>query len=344
MSELATRVGTVGLCVALLLSGCATNALRVEYAANVAEKAKSSVASYQAYLVGVETRRVAFNIDVIGYDPDCVPNVFHMRKKANLKLFAEKYAKNEHRGWLCGKQAGSEFVDLAAHPFVTELQSTLRLLEALGVYANGVAKIVKGDGESPLKDFENAHALAVSAGNLLDTLIGLGGAPIDKDDPRVEAIKGFAGFLLELKQEQDQVKQLRKYLDMNASTVTLVSTLKNHLAVAGLADEARSTLRLALASDVLGALQASTETVKEERRREAAILYYKLAADTAAISAMISGVQTVLDDLQAADDDLRRIIKENPQLTLEERRKRAEIFMRRVTAGFDHLTGIVSSF
>lgn len=329
--------------VPLLLAGCATNALRLEYTSDVAAKGKLAVAASRGFLAEVDRSRVAADVDVIALDPACVPNTTFIRIRPDLA--AVKDPDRPPRGWFCAATAQPGFTfpePFSLAPLGPDLEPTFVLIDALAAYSSGLASIVDEKGPDPAADLTDALGLARSADHLLSAITGSNPVVPAADDPRVTAVQGFIQFLSDLKSESDKVKRVRKFVEERDPEANLIKSLRDHLGVWELSRRTDENLRLTIAGVLVRTAQASDMSAGQ--RREFATAYYERSASTLAGAKIGPALDGALQEVAAADADLRRVLKDHPNLNAAERAHVAQITRQRLANAFDALASVILSF
>lgn len=329
----------------MALMGCATNALRIEYATDVAAKAELAAAASRQYLVEIDKARVAANLELVASDPACVPNAAYVRRQANLS--AIRSLETPPRGWLCAAAPtpGVTYDDaISLAPLGADLEPTFVLIDAVGAYSAAITKIVDEKGPDPVQDLTDALALARSAEGLLQALAG--GTPVvpAADDKRLAAVTGLIAFITELRTEQSKVERLRHFLANDNAEAGLIIALQNHLDGWETSRKSDENLRFVLASTLVGQAQRIDPPLPQVQRRAFAKAYYDSAAARIVSGRLKPALDGVLDEVAAADEDFRRVLAENPRLNSEEKKRVAEIARERMGRAFDALTRLVLSF
>lgn len=339
------KKGLVFVGLVTLMSGCATNALRLEYAGNVASQGKISAAASKEYLGTVDASRVAANLDLIALDPDCSPNTAFL--KISPSLSAIKDPKSPPRGWLCARThvAGQTFeTPISLAPIANELEPTFVMITALASYSEAISEILDQEAIDPGAEFEEALALGRAAEGLIVAVSD--GAPNipAADDPRVAAISGFLSFVGELAAEADKVKQLRLFAASEKGNGAIIAKLRSDLADWELSRKADENTRY-LQTQLLLKLNLEVEPpLPSAQRRDVAKAYYDRAAAVNSSARLFSALDATLQELADADADLRRVLAEKPNLTLAEKRKIAQLNRARVIRALQALTDLVTSF
>ncbi|MEZ0496369.1 hypothetical protein [Sphingomonas sp. IW22] len=332
------------MAVAVTLPGCASNAIRLDYAGDVAGRAEVAAAASRRYLAEVDETRVAVNVDLIGMDTACVPNRAWIRRQADVG--AIKASDFPPRGWLCapGPLDGVTYPEpLSLAPLGPDLEPTFLLIDALGAYGAGIATILEEEGPDPAADLVHALALARSAEGLLRAMAGGAGQPVvpAADDVRLVAIDAFIAFVTELRTEQRKVDALRR----TAGAGPLIAALRDHLSNWELGRQADENLRFELATALLGGAQrADAPQLSKAMRREFGAAYYEGAAGRTSSARFKAALDGTLGELAAAEADLRRVLAEDPDLTDAERREAARITRQRLTRAFDTLSRLLLAF
>ena len=145
---------------ALLLSGCATNAIRIAAAGEVQAGARDAVTATEQYFDAIEQRRRAAAAALVASDPSCLPAT-PLRLQVPIMPTAA-------RAPLCVGDAGAApghavfEIDLGSSPRAV-LEPRIALLAAIGDYADALATIL----EAPRTDISvEATAFADQADRL----------------------------------------------------------------------------------------------------------------------------------------------------------------------------------
>lgn len=332
-----------GLCVLFLLcSSCATNALRIEYASDVAAKGKVAEAASRAYLQDVERVRTSANVDIIALDPACLPIEAYVWRSPKLSLV--KDPAKPPRGWLCAPslQSGVTYdTPFRLAPLGAELDPTLVLLDSLATYSDGLTKILDAKGPDPTAELLSALDLARSADKLLAALTLRSTVVPAADDKRLTAVGAFISYLNDLAVERDKVQRIRKFLAGDAVEQDLIKSLRNHLRGWDIGRQSDMDLRFQLATILLQKAQESG--LPADKRREFARAYFERAAGATDAAAFEPALDGALAELASADSDLRRIIQAHPKLTPAERARVAQITRERLSKAFESLAAIILS-
>jgi hypothetical protein len=326
------------------LASCGLDQIRVGYAGDVSAKGKVAAAASRDFLVTVDQTRVDANLDLIAMDPACAPLQTYVRRQPDLQAF--KDPAKPPKGWLCATAAVKDVTydqPFSLAPLGGDLEPTFVLIDALGAYASGLAAIVDEKGDDPVGDLTDALALVRSAEGLLDSLSGAAPVVPAADDKRLTAIQGFAQFLVDLQNEKTKADKIKEYVTSQGSADT-IRALRDHLAAWELSRRSDENLRFILAAVLIKSAQAADPPLAAERRRGIAKNYYDRAAARVSSAKLKPAIDAVLVELGAADDDLRRILRDKPNLTAAERARLAEITRERIGKAFDLLTALVTSF
>jgi hypothetical protein len=327
------------------LQGCATNALRLEYAGDVAAQGQIAAAASREFLVKVDAARVTANLDLIALDADCRPKNAFLRRAPLLT--AIKDPKAPPRGWLCTRahvEGQTHETPISLAPMTNDLEPTFVLIASLASYSNAISAILEQETIDPGAEFLETVALAQSAGNLIKAISGSGPTVPGTDDPRVSAIAEFVTFLGELAEEADQVKQLREFAASDKGNGAVIMQLRDHLANWELGRKGDENLRYLQTQIMLEANLQIDPPLPPAQRRELAKGLYDRAAALNSSARLFSALDATLQELADADADLRRVLKKNPNLTAAERQKVGRLNRQRVTRALQALTSIVTSF
>lgn len=339
--------------LAFALSGCALNALRVEYAGDVSAKGKAAMTLARDYLgTAAKTRRAA-NLEIIGLDPNCYPDIAYLRDPPRLdpaRNFTDQAA-----GWLClsAEEAAALDADrrdraiLSLAPAEREIQPTLRLIEGLSAYFGAIDRILADDGDDFSKDFTDSIGLLRSGEKMLAAL-GVGKAAKlvpDEKDARLAAVGELAKFLETLAREKHKVEELRKLVAKDPHRKKLVEDLITHLRAWEWARDADQDHRTTSAYMAMITIKGKDNApVSGEVRRKLAEIYYDRAAEQIESGKLFPALDTALTALAEADAELRDTLGEHPNLDAKERAKLARILRDRLTKAFDIVAALILSF
>lgn len=339
------QFGVRTLVAALLLasvSGCATNALRVDYARTVATQGKATAGASKEFLHQVDRARREANIELVAADPAC--GEFEEAKVRN----DPRVSAREARGWLCvpprwNPDAHTVF---SLQPLTPELESTLDLIAALSAYSEALAEVVEAKAPDPLKPLIDALTTARTVQGTIQAVRNREGGPIPAaDDARIAAVGQFVGFLTELSHEADQVRRIREVLAKHPEgAVPLISKLRGDLAEW---EESRiddDVTRLAIVAAIRRRTIMSRPPVSIAQRREAVTSFYNLQDASHAAAQIHPALDKVLEELESADKDLRRVIVHNPKLNPKERARVAELNRQRIVRALERVTALITSF
>ena len=334
-----------GAVAAVLLSGCATNALRIEAAADVAQKGRATAAVSSGFLSEVERARYAVNADIIAADPACRDRRATFRQPPQLAAVVD--AANPPRGWLCQQLApgADNRHALLLGPIRRDLAPTFQLIQALADYSSAMTKILEAPAPNPVADIENALETARSAENLLNTLRNDSTTIVPAaDDARLTAITGFISFLSELSTEAATVQRLRELRQRTGGGKPIVAALIDHIENWELSRSNCEEYGIQLADTLLTAATREGAPFNAERRRKFAEDYYSRIRAQSSAAQLYQALRLALNGLQQAEIEYDELLNEHPRLTPEQRVRRASIIRQRLTRAFDLATSIILSF
>jgi hypothetical protein len=326
--------------ILLIVSACATNALRVEYAGNVAAQGKAAGLAARTFLGNVDLARQDLAIDLISADPACgrPGNAAVVRHAPNLA------SNHPQSGWICVSHSDSPGPgNLQLGPIADALEPTLVLIDALVSYSDALAEIVAPNPIPPEQEINDALGLASSMQGLWQALSGTQTGPLTEE--RQGAISGFITMMEELKRERDQVRHLREVIRRHPDGAQpLIRELREDLLIWETSRKGDAAVRnivvASLARDVLD----RTPPVSIGDRRQALSSFYSRRRAANEANALHPALDAVLVSLDQADRDLRRVLVENPNLTREERARVSEIARRRITRALQRLTALITAF
>ena len=328
--------------LALMLNGCALNALRVEIAGSVAAQAKTATAAAQAYLGTVQDARQASNSDLIGIDGQCAPDRAYVRIKPDYAAFR---AGGDVSGWLCAREASAETfptpLDLA--PIDRDLDPDFALINALGAYGDAITGILADKSGDPTPDILGALALAQSGEKLIDAVTGAKPIIPGADDPRTKAATDLITLLGQLANEQHQVNRL-KLLTASPGSATLIHTLRDHLANWELGRRTDNNMRLIVAKIMFAQIMAGNPAPGPSARQQALADYYARNRQTYATASLGAAIDATLAEFAATDQHLRDVLRDHPKLSAKDRAEIGRITRQRLTAAFNSLASLILAF
>ena len=323
------------------LAGCATNALRVEAAKDVAAKGKAVADSSRAYLDQVERMRYDYNVEIIAADPVCRGERATVRQPPRNGSIIDP--RRPPRGWLCttlpARVPGHHGLMLGS--IHDELAPTIALVESLSAYSAAITDVLEAPHSDPAADFDHAIETANAAKDLLESLgATIGGVT----EERTDAVRGFIAFVSELSQEADTVARLRRLAQPEGGAGQLIDTLRRHL---GTWEESRASQESAAVnlSEVL--LRASTNPraplTADQRRRFAQTYYERLYAQNTS-GQVKEALDHALAAFATAETDYRQLLRDHPSLSPKQRARRAEIIRQRLTRALQTATALITAF
>ena len=329
------------ICAGAIVAGCGLNALRTEYAGNVGSEGTAVAAASTQFLRDVEASRRLANIEMIVADPACGSSPAMIRRAIVMNKAGP--------GWLClmpnePRQYGVGRLSLA--PISSQIQPTILLVSSLSAYTKAVAAAVDSKPSDPMKPLLDALETARSAqGLILSTTGGQGGPVPPAEDKGIKAIGDFVSFLSQLSNEPDQVRRLRQLIAKNPDgALPLVDALQGHLATWENSRKADDGLRLAVNGAMLRRAIDATPPLPPEERRKALTDFYQIDDAVTATADIYPALSKSLGTLADADNDLRRVLVEHPNLTKAERAKVAELNRWRAINAIDIVTALITSF
>ncbi|MHA7820159.1 MAG: hypothetical protein ACX930_10985 [Erythrobacter sp.] len=346
---------------ALGLSACATNVLRLEYAEDLSARGKAAAAASSAFLGKVEDARIAANLELVEADPNCRPNMVNIRLAPDLS--ASDAANGANAGWLCAASANDGTVELSLAPLGPELEPTFQLISALGSYSQAIVNILEGEVYDPAEDFIDTLALLRAAEGTICALdggvapsggadgaatcqrpSGAGPAIPDSDDPRLEAVGSALTFLGELASEQSKVDQLRKLRAQGPAGASLATALQEHLRDWDLSRRADIVLLASVENALMAQALSAVPPPAASKRRAYVEQYYQRQKESRNSLRAFAALDAMLSDLALAEDDLHRVLEENPDLTDAEKAQVARIYRSRVTRALNSITALITAF
>jgi len=323
------------------LSGCATNALRVDSARSVASQGRIATQASRGFLAHVDLVRREANIELVVADPACHTQPALVRKTPLLRSAQEA-------GWLCVVPGRTQDTSekFSVLPLGPQLNSTLDLVESLSSYAEALSEIVDEAPSDPMKPLIDALETARSVQRLIQATAGSGTGPVPAvDDPRLVAVTGFVAFLDELSAEASRVDRLRKrVLLREGATKPMIDVLRADLNGWNRSRAGDQLLRKTVTDAIVERTVDRRPPASFEERRTALYNQYTLLDHHEASLELYKALNTVLDELQNSDEQFRSLLKPNPTLDDKQRRKRAEITRQRLVRALDAVTALATSF
>lgn len=331
--------------LSLLISGCATNALRVEYAANVGAEGKAAGEAARAFGNKAAAAQRIANIELVAADPACGTLTPRIRAKPNLD------SKSPSEGWLClpdGQSASaSEFSELTLDDPRRTLTPLFAAVDSLVAYTDILAEIA---GEEP-PDVAASIADALGTASAFEgAILALLGAPPDRavvpesDDKRVAAVAGFAQMLADLSKEQSQVDALRNVIKARPEGASaLIKELRGKLRFLETGRSGNAAIVSALYAAQVQKVLRTRPPLSASERRSALETYYGREAAYDTESILYPAVVKLINTLDQSDADFRRVIVKDPKLTEKERRLLAEITRKRVVRALQSFTALLNN-
>ncbi len=198
------------LAAALLLTGCATNAVRIQAASDVSARGREAVTATAAYLDSVEQRRRDAAAALVASDASCLPAT-PLRIQVPTSAVAPPAS-------LCpaGDTPAPGYallsVDVGTSPRGW-LEPRVALLAAVGDYVEALATIVaapQADVSAELTAFAERVGRVVAAAGVPDA---------DPAMPRGQSLVALASFAAELAREARTAGQVRALVEERGATV-----------------------------------------------------------------------------------------------------------------------------
>lgn len=326
-----------------LVSGCGVNTLRVEYAGNVVTQGKAAAAASRDYLDKVDTGRDAASADLFAADPACGST-----SKAVVRKLPRPRLTPLVRGWLCvpaDETPGQDDSPLSMRPLGYELEPTVALIDALASYTDSLAEIVEAKPSDPAQGFTDALATARAAQGTLTAIVATVPKIPGADDPRVKAVTDFITFLGELQDESKKVGELRTLILANPDGAEdIIKALRGQLETWEGERKTDLLLRNGLMSTEVARLVRAVPPAPDKERREAIAALYAGNRNYRASARIEPALDALLAALLESDRDLRRVLRDRPNLTDKERAKVAEINRKRIIRALEGVTALITSF
>ncbi|WP_277981455.1 hypothetical protein [Sphingomonas phyllosphaerae] len=311
------------LAAALLLTGCATNAVRIQAASDVSARGREAVSATAAYLDSVEQRRRDAAAALVASDASCLPAT-PLQIQVPMSAAAPP-ASLCPEGVTPAPGYAVLSIEVGTSPRAL-LEPRVALLAAVGDYVEALATIVaapQADTSSELTAFAERVGRVVAAAGVTDA---------DPATPRGQSLVALAAFAAELAREARTAGKVRALVEERGDTVDE--------ALAELRGEVEGWGRTAArtADDLYGNalfrtyLRHRTDLTAEQREQLAARVF---AAREAARTgpARAAAVADALALASTAQADLRAAL--SGQLTPTQRRAAAKLNLDRIARALD---------
>ncbi len=330
----------VGLAVPL--GGCAINKLRNDYASTVSSAAIDAHDGAQHFLGRVEIERQETNIDLAVADPACAQIHSILRNTPDIRV------NRPDIGFLCivGDNNSNRLgYALSSTPITDDLEPTLKLLDALAAYGNGLSSIIDGKHDDAAKPLLDALDLAHAAQDALNAVVpDSPNALPSTSDARVVAAANLINFLGELLQEANDVKKLRSYVLAHPDGVqSIIEPLRRQIGSWERARKGDAGLRLIVVAAEARRTLDLRPLASAQVRRTALEKFYAQQALAHKEAQIEPALIALLDAVVAADADLRRVLKDHPNLSQSERAQVGALNRTRIIIGLGHLTALAKA-
>jgi len=335
----------VAVVVVALLStaGCATNQLRVEYAREVATQGKAAAMASRTFLSRVEAARQDLNIELVSADPACSRSdgTSLVRRAPMLGRGAPA------RAWLCVPERWlATGISVSRAPIDERFKETLALIGTLSAYAGAVGEIADEKAPDPAKAINDALATALAFQGAVVAVAGAEGGPLPAaNDPRVEAVTGLITFLTELQHQANQVRRLRALVAESPGAANpVISALRNEVTRWESSRNRDAAVATVVNQLLLGTLINRPVPLAPEVRRAALRAYYDRVAANQAADLLEPALTNLLNTLEQADRDFRRILVRDPELNERESRRVAELTRQNIVRALERVTALITAF
>jgi hypothetical protein len=316
--------------MALLASGCATNPLRIEAAGDFSKASDEAGSRTLAYINDVRDRQRRAAAALVASDPNCVPMPIIRMQRAPLGT------RNAPPPRCLDQDAaptpGWRAFEVRLEPLSLQaLKPRILMITAIADYSAALAKIVGREKPDVSKEIEGFASKVDAVGGVLALAASDGPKATDLiAEPEAKAIIGVIQMAAELRREQDQVDAIRKRVAEDGNTVD--AALK---AVRGTVDVTLRGQDEASGFQEAGAMvDGYREGAKGgwdyTRRSSEALAILNARADAQGAGARVAVVLKALDEVSEAHAQLHELLKPNPTLSEEQRRKRAGIAEERL--------------
>lgn len=333
----ASRTSVVALLAAALLGGCALNQLRVEKAQDVERPIAVATDHAAVFLDEVERGREAANVDLVAADPIC--------GRAHARLRRNPAATGRLTGSLCAGPGSTDWATgfpLSLEPITDDMRPVVLELAGLAAYGDGLAAIVDRRAEDVSAPFLEALALARSAQDAALALAGRKQGPVPAaNDPRVKAVAALVDLLGDLQHEAEQVSDLRAFLAAHPDGARpVLARIRREITGWDRARSGDDDIRLITVTVVTDRAMSAEPPVTADARGAALAAAYARRHEIARASSLAPALLRCLDLVQAADDDLVRVLATRPHLTKAEAAEVSALNRRRITAGLESVAAL----
>ncbi|MBB3693245.1 hypothetical protein [Sphingomonas sp. BK580] len=201
---------TAALAAALLLTGCATNALRAQAATDVAARGREALTATAAYLDSVEQRRREAAAALVASDPSCLPAT-PLRLQVPTGAGASP-APLCPEGDTPAPGYAALSIDVGTSPRAL-LEPRVALLAAVGDYVEALATVVAApttDVSAELTAFAERVGRVAAAAGVADA---------DPAAPRGQGLVALAAFAAELAREARTAGKVRALVEERGDAV-----------------------------------------------------------------------------------------------------------------------------
>ncbi|MBV9932380.1 MAG: hypothetical protein JO013_15750 [Alphaproteobacteria bacterium] len=327
---------------ALMLGGCAGNALRVEAASEVKTKADRFVADANAALEEAKARRLRANAAVVASDPSCEPLAVIVvqtrtrRGKGRVPLCAPSIA----------PKLGYDLQTLELRPISEEaLKPTILLISAVGDYGAALGKIADRPDADISKELGSLAGKANSAAALAKAVLGKSVVIPDAEkllaSDQGKAATALLQFVERLANEQRKVRDINRYVAEHGDKVEQV--------VPQLRQQMRDWILLVSQGDaeiyqrsLVRAYASERAKMNFDQRLAFATRVNESRAESAAAPARADAIDDALDAFAAAEKLLRERLA--GRFTPEEKRRMAKIAGARMVEALGLIADTVIAF
>lgn len=316
MERMHRLIWTVPL--ALALTGCGANALRLEIAGKVSTSATAVVDQANAAIDRARKARIDANSALIASDPSCSPGTATLLvyspttdyKAGNPAppLCAVPLAKGGFQQW-----SGYQIESISVGPIPEDaLKPTIQLIGAIADYQSALAKILADPNADVQKELEGILAKAGAAQTLAEGLIGstLPKLP-DLGSPQAKSAVALIQFVTDLMKEARKTADVRKLVVARGPKVMdeILPLLRDQLrmwnGIVPSGDLATQTQRLLIAYDQEKVLPGSSF----DQRRAMAVRVNIALADERSVPIRQAALEKVLTDFEEVHASLVKALK-----------------------------------
>lgn len=331
------RVAAILILATFGLSGCATNAIRLDRAETMTKAGREATGQTRALMDDVRKENRELLIDLIASDPACVVGV-----DTNPVIAFRKPERGPTQ--LCRKGGVKSDGDFVIRRLIREdFAPSLAVIDGLVAYLTAVDAIITRDPIDLEATVSEAYGEIQGIAADIKAISGSKLAIPELSQPQQEALGSVLSLLSEILDEAKRVGDLRTL--ENGKDARYFS--ESHGRLADINERWLRSLRGELRSQrtLLAERLAATRAYQYEKRRALATDQLRLIERTEQIEPLGRALAKTVMALQEAHTDYRSLLfGTSKQLTREEKRKAARITRIRLRAALSSLAKIVTAF